>query len=461
MSVKKNQIVPLKIESISSDGSGVGRYEGQAVFVPGTAVGDELNVRIVKDCKRYAFGIVQEWVSLSADHIPPDCPVCGPCGGCCFRHLRYEAELRAKQAIVADAFARLGGLDLPCLPILPSPEEARYRNKVQFPVQRTENGQIQAGFYAARSHRVIPCEDCRLQPVLLNQIAQRVCVLMEQLGIEPYNEEQHIGLVRHIFLRCGAHSGQVMLCLVVNGRSLPHQDQLCSALMQEFAALRTIVLNVNTQRTNVITGPETLTLTGPGFIQDTLCDVPVTLGPLSFYQVNTPGAEQLYGVAAQFAQLTGNEVLLDLYCGTGTIGLSMAQHCRQLIGVEIVAEAVTTARATAQAMGLTDARFLCADAGQAAAQLAAEGLRPDVIVLDPPRKGCSQETLEAVAQMAPQRVVMVSCNPSTAARDTRILETLGYRAQQVQPVDMFPRTHHVETVVQLSKLQNAEHKPLD
>lgn len=453
MSVKKNQIIPLKIESISSDGAGVGRFEGQAIFVPGTAVGDEANVRIVKDCKRYAFGIVQDWTHQSAEHIQPDCPVCGPCGGCCFRHLSYDAELRAKQDMVADAFARLGGIDLPCLPILPSPQEERYRNKAQFPVQRAEDGQIRAGFYAARSHRVVPCEDCRLQPLLLNQIAQRVCQLMQQWGIEPYDEEQHTGLIRHIFLRCGAHSGQVMLCLVANGRSLPHQTEFCDALMQEFSELHTIILNINTQRTNVITGKESLTLAGPGFIEDTLCHVPVTLGPLSFYQVNTLGAERLYGVAAQFAQLTGNEVLLDLYCGTGTIGLSMAQNCRQLIGVEIIEEAVVTARSTAQAMGLKDARFLCADAGQAAAQLAAEGLHPDVIVLDPPRKGCSQETLEAVVQMAPQRVVMVSCNPATAARDTHILETLGYHAQQVQPVDMFPRTRHVETVVLLQRTQ--------
>lgn len=456
MPVKKNQIVPLTIESISSDGAGVGRFEGQAVFVPGTAVGDILNARIVKDLKRYAFGIVDSFEQQSADHIQPDCDVFRPCGGCCFRHLDYAAELRAKQGFVADAFSRLGGLtDLPVLPILPSPEEDRYRNKAQFPVQLGEDGHIQTGFYAARSHRVVPCKDCKLQPEEMNAIAWRVCALMEQLGISAYNEEQHKGLVRHIFLRRGAHSGQIMVCLVVNGRTLPHQAEFCDALMQEFPAIHTIVLNVNTRRTNVITGPESIALAGPGFIEDTLCDVPVTLGPLSFYQVNTLGAEQLYGVAAEFAGLTGNEVLLDLYCGTGTIGLSMAAKCRKLVGVEIVAEAVDTARSTAQRMGFTDARFLCADAGQAAAQLAGEGLSPDVIVLDPPRKGCDDATLQAVVQMAPSRVVMVSCNAATAARDTAALEKMGYHAAKVQPVDMFPRTKHTECVVLLTRCQNS------
>ena len=451
MAVSKNQIIPLVIESISSDGAGVGHYEGQAIFVPATAPGDELQARIVKDCKRYAFGIVESFTRRAEDHIEPDCDVYKPCGGCCFRHLNYQAELRAKQDFVADAFARLGGLDLPVLPILPSPEEDRYRNKAQFPVQRTDDGHIQAGFYAARSHRVVPCEDCKLQPELLNQIAARVCRLMEELGISAYDEQKHQGLVRHIFLRCGAHSGQVMVCLVVNGRKLPRQKDFCDILVKEFPAIRTIVLNINTKRTNVITGAESIALFGPGFIEDTLCDVPVTLGPLSFYQVNTLGAEQLYGVAADFAHLEGNELLLDLYCGTGTIGLSMAGKCRQLVGVEIVSEAVDTARRTAKAMGFEDARFLCSDAGEAAAQLAAEGLRPDVIVLDPPRKGCDDATLNAVVQMNPSRVVMVSCNAATAARDARILQDMGYTALQVQPVDMFPRTRHVECVVEFKR----------
>lgn len=452
MPVTKNQIVPLTIESISSDGTGVGRFEGQAIFVPGTAVGDVLNARIVKDMKRYAFGIVDSFEQQSSDHIQPDCNVFRPCGGCCFRHLDYTAELRAKQSFVADAFSRLGGLtDLPILPILPSPEESRYRNKAQFPVQQGEDGKIQTGFYAARSHRVVPCQDCKLQPEEMNAIAWRVCSLMEELGISAYNEEQHKGLVRHIFLRRGVHSGQIMVCLVVNGRSLPRQEEFCNALLREFPAIHTIVLNINTRRTNVITGPESIALIGPGFIEDTLCDVPVTLGPLSFYQVNTLGAEQLYGVAAEFAGLTGDEVLLDLYCGTGTIGLSMASQCRKLVGVEIVAEAVDTARRTAQRMGFADARFLCADAGQAAAQLAAEGLTPDVIVLDPPRKGCDDATLQAVAKMGPSRVVMVSCNAATAARDTAALEKLGYHAEKVQPVDMFPRTKHTECVVRFTR----------
>lgn len=453
MPLNKNQIIPLTIESLSSDGSGVGHWDGEAVFVPGTAPGDLLQVKIVKDMKRYAFGIAAELLKPGEGRIDPDCPVCRPCGGCCFRHLSYEAELAAKQSFVADAFKRLGGLEVELLPILPSPLPQRYRNKVQYPVGLAD-GHVVTGFYAGRTHNIIPCRDCLLQPEELNEIAWAVCELIEKYHIPVYNEHTGKGLVRHIFLRRGHHSGEILLCLVVNGRSLPHSREICDALLARFPDIVSIVLNVNTQRTNVITGPENIVLTGPGFLRDTLCGVPVELGPLSFYQVNTPGAEQLYRVAREFAALRPGDTLLDLYCGMGTIGLSMAADCERLIGVEVVEEAVESARRNAAAMGMENARFLCADAGQAAAQLAAEGLRPDCIVLDPPRKGCSQDTLDAVLEMAPHTLVMVSCNPATAARDAKYLDEHGYHPIKVQAVDMFARTKHVETVVLMSKRNN-------
>lgn len=453
MTLQKNKIIPLTIESLSSDGSGVGHYEGEAVFVPGTAPGDSLQVRIVKDCKRYAFGIVAELLSPGPGRVEPDCPVCRPCGGCCFRHLSYEAELTAKQSFVADAFSRIGGLEIPMLPILPSPLPMRYRNKVQYPVALSPEGHIITGFYAGRTHSVIPCEDCLLQPEILNQIALETCRLLEQYKVTVYNEKIGKGLVRHIFLRQGYHSGEILLCLVANGRSLPHSREICAALQTKFSAIVGIVLNVNTKRTNVITGQENLLLSGREFLRDTLCGVPVELGPLSFYQVNTPGAEQLYGIAREFADLKPGDKLLDLYCGMGTIGLSMAADCSQLIGVEIIPEAVESARRNAVAMGVQNARFFCADAGQAAAKLAAEGLAPDCIVLDPPRKGCDQITLDAVLKMAPPTLVMVSCNPATAARDVRYLADHGYTPQKVQAVDMFARTRHVECVLLMSKSQ--------
>ena len=455
MPLQKNQILTLRIERLSSDGSGVAHSaDGEAVFVPGTAPGDEARVRIVKDCGRYAFGILDELLTPSPDRIPVDCPVAGPCGGCSLRHLDYAAELRAKQESVLDAFRRIGGLEVPVLDILPSPDVDRYRNKVQFPVGIDKNGVPCIGFYAGRTHRIVPCPDCKLQPSVLNEIGNALCAFFAQQGIRPYDEQSGKGLVRHIFLRRGAHSGQIMVCLVCTRAKLPHAEQLCTALRGQFPAISTILLNVNAKNTNVILGSENHILYGPGYIEDTLCGVPVRLGPLSFYQVNTLAAERLYGVAAQYAQLTPDDTLLDLYCGMGTIGLSMAGQCRELIGVEIVPEAIESAKANAARMGeavAAKSRFFCADAGQAATQLAAEGLHPDIVMLDPPRKGCDEATLSAVVRMAPRRVVYVSCIPATAARDAAWLEQNGYHAEKVQPVDLFPRTKHCECVIALSK----------
>ena len=465
MPLQKNLILTLRIERLSSDGSGVAHSaDGEAVFVPGTAPGDEARVRIVKDCGRYAFGILDELLTPSPNRVPVDCPVAGPCGGCSLRHLDYAAELRAKQESVLDAFRRIGGLEVPVLDILPSPEVDRYRNKVQFPVGVDKNGAPCIGFYAGRTHRIVPCPDCKLQPGVLNEIGNALCAFFAQQGIRPYDEQSGKGLVRHIFLRRGAHSGQIMVCLVCTRAKLPHAEQLCTALREQFPAINTILLNVNAKNTNVILGSENHILYGPGYIEDTLCGVPVRLGPLSFYQVNTLAAERLYGVAAQYAQLTPDDTLLDLYCGMGTIGLSMADQCRGLIGVEIVPEAIESAKANAARMGeavAAKSRFFCADAGQAATQLAAEGLHPDIVMLDPPRKGCDEATLSAVVRMAPRRVVYVSCNPATAARDAAWLEQNGYHAEKVQPVDLFPRTKHVETVCLLSKLNAKQHIEVD
>ena len=455
MPLQKNQILTLCIERLSSDGSGVAHSpDGETVFVPGAAPGDEADVRIVKDCKRYAFGILDHLRTPSPDRIPVDCAVAGPCGGCSLRHLDYTAELRAKQENVTDAFRRIGGLDVPVLDICPSPEVDRYRNKVQFPVGLDKNGNPCIGFYAGRTHRIVPCPDCKLQPGVLNDIGNALCRFFAENGIQPYNEETGRGLVRHIFLRRGAHSGQIMVCLVCTRPNFPHAEALCTRLREQFADIATILLNVNSKNTNVILGTETHTLYGPGYIEDTLCGVPVQLGPLSFYQVNTLAAERLYGIAAQYAQLTPDDLLLDLYCGMGTIGLSMVDHCRELVGVEIVPEAIESAKANAARMGDAVAAkscFFCADAGQAATRLAAEGLHPDVVMLDPPRKGCDEATLSAVVRMAPRRVVYVSCNPATAARDAAWLENNGYHAEKVQPVDLFPRTKHCECVIALSK----------
>lgn len=452
MPFTKNQILRLTIESLSSDGNGVAHCDGQAIFIPGTAPGDVADVRIVKPMKSYAFGRLEALLSPGADRIPADCPAAGPCGGCGLRHISYPAECEAKTRFVRDAFARLGKLDVPVLPVLGAPDSERYRNKVQLPVGEDENGHLVTGFYAGRSHRIVACADCKLQPAWMNQLAARACTLLEKAGVTAYREESHTGLVRHLFLRQGWHSGQRLLCFVLNGKVLPDEQHLCETLQKEFD-LTTVLINENTARTNVILGAHTRTVLGPGSIEDTLAGVALRMGVHEFYQVNTPAAEVLYAKARAYAALQPDDFLLDLYCGMGTIGLSMLPDCRRLLGVEIVPQAVEGAKATAARLGLAPERadFRCEDAGTAAARLAAEGRHPDVIVVDPPRKGCDTATLEAIVRMAPRTVVMVSCNASTAARDTRWLVDRGYRAVEVQPVDLFPRTRHVEAVVLLTK----------
>ena len=449
MALKKNDTVVLEITSVASDGNGVGHIDGMAVFVPFSAVGDRLKVRIVKNCRTYAFGIIEQIETPSDDRIEPDCPAFKKCGGCCFRHLSYEAECRAKRGFVEDAMRRIGHLDVPVLPVIASPHSDRYRNKLQYPLT-AEGGRIRTGFFAPRSHRVIPCSDCLLQPDILNRIAADACSLLSEFGVSLYDEAAHRGLVRHLYLRHAVTTDEVLVCVVINGSSLPRGREFAERLQRLHPEIRSVVVNQNTRRGNVILGERCEALSGDGTIRDEMSGVPVRLGPLSFYQVNTEGANLLYAEAARLADVRPSETLLDLYCGAGTIGLSMARSCKKLIGVEIIPEAVESARENAAAMGIAHAEFFCADAGAAARKLADDGLRPDVIVLDPPRKGCDAATLDAVVEMAPSRVVMVSCNPATAARDAAYLSARGYRAVSVTPVNLFPRTKHTEAVLLLT-----------
>ena len=446
--MEKNELIELEITALTSEGSGIGRSGGMAVFVPFTAPGDRAQVRIVKVQKSLCFGIVEQLLSPGPGRTAPDCAVFGRCGGCDLRHLTYDCELAAKRQFVQDAFDRIGGFALQAAACLPSPQRDRYRNKVQYPLAVDGQGRVFAGFFAPRSHRVVACDDCLLQPQLLNRIAAFLCGLFTEFGLPVYDEQTQKGLLRHLYLRHAARTGEVLVCIVAARDHLPREAELTSRLTSQFPEVKSVVLNCNPRSTNVILGARERVLCGTGRLADTLCGVPVELSPASFYQVNTAGAEQLYGVAKALAAPRADDVLLDLYCGAGTIGLSMAGEVAQLIGVEIVSPAIESARRAAQQMGVP-ARFLCADAGQAAQQLAAEGLHPSLIVLDPPRKGCDEAALAAVAAMAPQRVVMVSCNPATAARDARFLAAHGYRPTALQPVDLFARTKHVESVCRL------------
>ena len=454
MELKKNDRINLKIDSCSADGSGIGRYNGMAIFVPAAAVGDEITAHILKVKKNYAFAKIENILVPSADRIKPKCPVYLKCGGCAFSHINYEAEKKIKAEHVAECLHRIGGV-FPELEEIIGGNDCRYRNKAQFPVA-LENGEMRAGFYSPHSHRVVHCPDCLLQPPEFEGILDVFARYVRENGVSVYDETAHTGLLRHIYLRKGSASGEIMVCAVVNGNYLPAEEKLVEALLEKESTIKSIILNTNTKKTNVILGDRCRTLWGSDYITDILCSLKFRISPLSFYQVNRDQAERLYNKAAEYAGLTGSETVLDLYCGAGTIGLSMASKAKEIIGVEIVPQAVEDAKINAAENGITNARFICGDASQAAALLREQGICPDVIILDPPRKGCGEDLLKTAAQMEPQRIVYVSCDPATLARDCAVLKTLGYEAIKAAPVDMFPRTGHVETVVLMTRTDVAK-----
>lgn len=449
---KKNQLYRCVITGMTGEGNGVCKIDGYTVFVPDTAIGDECELRLVKCNNSYAFGRLEKLFIPSPDRIDPECTAFRQCGGCIFQHIQYQAELVYKTELVRDAFSRLGGLDVLIRPIIGSERILGYRNKAQYPVGIDRDGRVISGFYARRSHRIVECEQCSLQPELFAKVQKSILAFLQEKQIPIYQERDGSGLVRHIYLRYGEATNELMVCIVATEKKLPYTAELIQQLTAEFPVLKSLILNVNRANTNVILGDKCITLWGSDTITDVLCGVKVKLSPLSFYQVNRPQAEQLYQTTIRYAALTGQETLLDLYCGAGTIGLAAASHVRELIGVEIVPAAVENAKENAAANQIQNARFLCADAGKAAKQLAAEGTRPDVIIVDPPRKGLDEAVIDAIVEMSPARLVMVSCNPATAARDAALLAEKGYASVEVTPLDLFPRTGHVECVVLMPRV---------
>ncbi len=454
--LQKNEIYETEITGMTHEGSGVCRIDNMAVFVPMTAVGDRLRVKIVKVLKTYAFGIVDTLIEPAPHRCEPDCPVFRQCGGCVYRHVNYAQELQYKAEQVRDAFTRIGKLSPEFEEIAGSEGRTAYRNKAQYPVAM-QDGNLVCGFYAKHSHRVIPFMECRLQPEIFTKLLQYLLPKLQEAGILAYDEKTHTGLLRHIYLRRGAYSGETMLCFVVRKSIRRKVKGLLAGIQAKFPEVVSISENINPDRTNVILGKTTELLAGKLTISDTMCGNPVELSPESFYQVNTKQAERLYGIAKDYAQLSGGELLLDLYCGAGTIGLSMADRAGKIIGAEVIPEAVENAKKNAQRCGIENAEFHCGDAGEIAQMLKGQGTSPDVVVLDPPRKGCDENTITAVAEMQPKRIVMISCNPSTAARDAARFAELGYTAEKVRAVDLFPGTGHVEAVVLLSKLKADHH----
>lgn len=446
MTVTEGQVYPALIEGYASGGEGVARIEGMAVFVKGALRGERADVFIEHVGHSAAWGHVERLVAPSPSRVEPDCPYYGRCGGCQFRHMTYAEELEAKRRRVEDALRRLGGAELP-VPVIHGAEDIlRYRNKVQFPV-----GPGGIGYYAGRTHRVVDVADCLLQPEADTACRAAVKEWMERFHIPPYDERLGKGLVRHLFLRTNS-AGEALCCLVVNGGAIPHGDELVEALRAAAPGLAGVMLSVNTRRTNVILGREFHLLWGRDWLEEELCGHVFRLSAPSFFQVNRAQTEVLYRRALDFAALTGGETVVELYCGIGTISLTLAPGAGRVIGVEVVPQAVEDARENARRNGLADkTRFECGDAGDLAARLEGEGVRPDVVVVDPPRKGLAPEVADAVARMAPERVVYVSCDPATLARDVKRFAGLGYRPARAEAVDLFPRTAHVETVCLLTR----------
>ena len=446
MAAKKNECYPLRIEGYGSAGEGVARLDGQAVFVKGALAGELCQVQLLKVGKCAAWGRVAEVLEPSSGRQAPDCPQYPKCGGCQLRHMTYEEELRFKRQKVQDALQRIGGWAGEVSVIHGAAQPDRYRNKIQFPVADGPR----VGFFRARSHDVIDCPDCLLQPLPATHLRNAFRAWMETYHIPAYDEKAHEGLIRHFYVRVN-RKGQSLCAVIANGKKLPQQEKLIDALRAAEPGLVGVVLSVNQAKTNVILGKEYHTLWGQDFLEDTLCDLNFRLSVPSFYQVNRDQAEVLYGRALDFAQLTGTETVLDLYCGIGTITLVLARHAGKAIGAEDIAAAIEDAKANAARNGITNTEFLCADAGEAAQELARRGLRPDVICVDPPRKGISPEVVDAIAEMSPTRLVYVSCDPATLARDVARLREKGYHLQQAEAADLFPRTGHIETVCLLSQ----------
>lgn len=449
MELAKNQEHTVTIEGYGEGGMGVARIDGRVVFVHGALRGEKCRVLILKTLKSVAFAKVLEVIEPSSERITPDCPYFPRCGGCTYRHIRYEEELRLKKQRVQDNLSRIGGSDVTVEEILGAQDTLRYRNKAQYPVSK--DGAV--GFYRARTHEVIECEHCLLVRPEADAAAEALREYMQSCRVAGYDEKTGRGLVRHLYIRSNA-AGESLICVLVNGDKLPKEDRLVTLLRDACPKCTGIVLGTNTKKGNVILGDRYRTLWGSDRLEDTLCGKTFRLSVPSFYQVNRVQAERLYAKAIEFAGLTGQETVLDLYCGAGTITLALSDHAKKVLGAEIVPEAIDDARENAARNGVKNAEFFCGDASDVAKKLARENLRPDVITVDPPRKGLAADVVESIAEMQPGRVVYVSCDSATMARDVKRLADLGYTAQRACAVDMFPRADHVETVVLLSRETN-------
>ncbi|MGV8983261.1 23S rRNA (uracil(1939)-C(5))-methyltransferase RlmD [Clostridium sp.] len=449
--VEKNEEYVMTIDNMGYEGEGVGKIDNFTVFVAGAIVGEEVKIKIVKVSKNFAFGKLLEIIEPSPSRIEPICSIYKNCGGCNLQHIDYEGQLDFKTNRVMQVVNRIGKLeDVIIHPTLGMESPYNYRNKVQLPVSN-KNGQVDIGFYAARSHDIINMETCYIQDKVADIVVKLTRQWIKEYNIQSYNEETHMGSLRHIVIRKGFKTGEVMVVLVTNGKSLPHKEEFIAIMTKKIQGIVSIVQNINKEKTNVILGDRCVTLWGKDTITDYIAEFKFEVSPLSFFQVNSIQTEVLYSKALEYANLSGGEVVLDAYCGTGTISLFLSQKAKKVYGVEIVPEAIENAKINAKENKVDNAEFIVGEAEVVIPELISKGVRADVVVVDPPRKGCDKILLEAIASMGPKTIVYVSCDPGTLARDLGILNELGYRTLEIQPVDMFPQTAHVECVARIEK----------
>lgn len=451
MEWKKNDRIQVTIEDMGDTGEGIGKTDGYTWFVKDAVIGDEVEAKVMKTKKSYGFARLEKIINASPNRVTPRCPVARQCGGCQLQAMDYKEQLAYKERKIYNNITRIGGFDeVPMLPIMGMDEPWRYRNKAQFPWGLDKDGKIITGFYAGRTHVIIENEDCLLGIEENREILKIIKNHLERCHIRPYDEASHSGLIRHTLIRKGFHTGELMVCQVINGKSLPHQDELTEQLLK-IPGMTSISVNINRDQTNVILGNEVINLYGPGYITDSIGGVKYRISPLSFYQVNPVQTEKLYSTALEYAGLTGGETVWDLYCGIGTISLFLAQKAKKVYGVEIVPQAIDDARENARINGIENVEFFVGKAEEVLPrEYEKNQVYADVIVVDPPRKGCDEVCLDTIVKMGPKRVVYVSCDSATLARDMKYLAERGYEVVKVRGCDMFPHSGHVETVVLLS-----------
>ena len=449
--LKKDDIVEIRIEDVTHEGEGVGKNDGFAVFVPKTVTGDVVKAKVISSKKSYARALMEEIITPSLYRVEPKCSVYADCGGCNLQHADYQHQLHIKRKLVSDAIKRIGGFEDVSVHQTLSAGSENYRNKMQAPVGIVD-GKTVAGFYKQRSHDIVVTESCSIQHSYNNHILNNIVKAVREIEVPPYDETTHKGVIRHIMTRVGIATNQTMGILVVTERGFPQKGELVTKIRKLLPKLTTLVINVNNKKTNVILGEETQVIFGPGHIEEISQGITFKISPVSFFQVNPKGMELLYNKAVEYAALTGREKVIDAYCGLGSISLYMAKKAKRVVGIEVVAQAVADANENAKLNDIKNVSFIEGKVEEVMVDLMTKDLYSDVVVLDPPRKGCEESLLQAIKKMAPRRIVYVSCNPSTLSRDLKILCQDGkYKLKEVQPVDMFPHTGHVECCVLIER----------